>query len=270
MAQVLAFSSYVASGHVGLAAVVPALQRLGHEVIALPSVVLSNHLGHVHWAGRPVALEDLTAMLEALEQNGQFADIDAILTGFLPTPEHVALAAKTVRHVRDRHGDVAYLCDPVFGDEPEGHYIGVPAAQAIASELVPLATYVTPNRFEAKFIFGEGFDDPQKALPKDCRLLAVTSAELAGDQLRTRCVTSDPEAAFACAVPYRPVVPHGTGDLFAALLLGHILNGSSESDAFARAVAGVETVIAASNGRDELAIVAAIDMAAKAKPWPFA
>lgn len=269
MGQVLAFSSYVASGHVGLSAAVPALQRLGHEVIALPSVVLSNHLGHAHWAGRPVAIDDLTAMLEALEQNGQFTDFDAIMTGFLPTPEHVALAAKTVRHIRKRYGNVTYLCDPVFGDEPEGYYIGVPAAQAIASELVPLATIMTPNRFEAKFIFGEDFDDPQRALPKGCRLLAVTSAELAGDQLVSRGVTSEPRAAFACAVPYWPVVPHGTGDLFAALLLGHILNGSSERDAFARAVAGVETVIAASEGRDELAIVAAIDAGVTAKPWAF-
>ena len=38
MARVLVISSQVARGHVGLAAIVPALQGLGHEVIALPTV----------------------------------------------------------------------------------------------------------------------------------------------------------------------------------------------------------------------------------------
>ena len=51
MARVLALSSYVAFGSVGLAAIVPALHWLGHEVIALPTVVLSNHPGYPRFAG---------------------------------------------------------------------------------------------------------------------------------------------------------------------------------------------------------------------------
>ena len=46
MARVLVISSHVAFGSVGLAAMVPALHRLGIEVIVLPTVVLSNHPGH--------------------------------------------------------------------------------------------------------------------------------------------------------------------------------------------------------------------------------
>ena len=45
MASVLALSSHVALGSVGLAAIVPALQSLGHEVWAVPTVVLSNRPG---------------------------------------------------------------------------------------------------------------------------------------------------------------------------------------------------------------------------------
>lgn len=271
MAHILAFSSYVASGHVGLTAVVPALQRLGHEVIALPSVVLSNHLGHPHWAGRPVAVEDLSLMLGALERNGQLDGLDAILTGFLPSSAHVALAAKTVLHVRDRIGDAIFLCDPVLGDEPEGLYIEPLAAQAVARDLTPLATYLTPNKFEAEFIFGgahgagPGIPATAAALPPSCRMLTVTSAELRENRLTSRCLTR----AFSCAceVPYRLEVAHGTGDLFAALLLGHILNGISEREAFGRAVAGVEVAIAMSEGCDELALVASLQAVAEAEAW---
>lgn len=271
MARVLAISSYVASGHVGLAAVVPALQRLGHEVIALPSIVLSNHLGHAHWAGSPVAVDELSAMLEALERNGELAGVDAVLTGFLPSPEHVDLAVRTVLRVRELRGDIPYLCDPILGDEPGGLYIEAAAAKAVAGKLAPLATYLTPNRFEAEFIFGRGSSggdlvDPL-SMPKGCRMLALTSAELRGGDLISRCVTA--EGSCVCVVSHRAEVPHGTGDLFAALLLGHILNGKAEQEAFRRAVAGVDVVLAASEGRSELALVAAIEAAVNAEPGPF-
>ena len=44
MARILAISSHVVRGHVGLAASVPALQWLGHEVWALPTVILASGL----------------------------------------------------------------------------------------------------------------------------------------------------------------------------------------------------------------------------------
>lgn len=267
MARVLAISSYVASGHVGLAAVVPALQRLGHEVIALPSIVLSSHLGHAHAAGRAVAADELSAMLEALERNGELARLGAVLTGFLPSAEHVELAAGAVLRARELCGAIPYLCDPVLGDDPGGLYIEADAARAVAGKLAPLATYLTPNRFEAEFIFGADAFNKDGCPPKGCRLLAITSAELRGDQLISRCVTAD--GSCTCAVSHRTEVPHGTGDLFAALLLGHILNGRSEREAFARAVAGVDVVLAASDGRNELALVAAIEAAVSAEPRPI-
>ena len=53
-----------------------------------------------------------------------------------------------------------------------------------------------------------------------------------------------------------PAAPHGTGDLFAALLLGHHLNGLAVTDAFRKAVDGVDAVLAASSGKEELELSA--------------
>ena len=44
--RILSISSQVAYGPVGNSAAVPALQAMGHEVLAIPTVMLSNHPGH--------------------------------------------------------------------------------------------------------------------------------------------------------------------------------------------------------------------------------
>ena len=92
MATVLAMSSMVARGHVGLGAITPALQLQGHEVIALPTVVLSNHPAHRDVARLEVPASRLEAMLDALEANGWLGSVDAVLTGYLPTVSHVEFA----------------------------------------------------------------------------------------------------------------------------------------------------------------------------------
>ena len=54
MPAVLSVQSRVAYGHVGNAASVFALQRLGIEAWALDTVAFSNHTGHGRWRGSVV------------------------------------------------------------------------------------------------------------------------------------------------------------------------------------------------------------------------
>ena len=49
---ILSIQSHVAYGHVGNAAAVFPLQRLGHEVWPLHTVMFSNHPGYGAWKGR--------------------------------------------------------------------------------------------------------------------------------------------------------------------------------------------------------------------------
>jgi pyridoxine kinase len=62
------------------------------------------------------------------------------------------------------------------------------------------------------------------------------------------------DAAHAAFVPRRAAAPHGTGDMIAALYLGHVLNGASPEQSLGRCAAAVEACIAASGGREELAL----------------
>lgn len=277
MARILAISSQVARGSVGLSIIVPALQSLGHEVIALPTVVLSNHPGHPHVAGTRIEPTVLHKMLDALEANGWLAGVDGILTGYLPSVEHVAFAAEAVRRVKAvSHDYVVYLCDPVLGDDPKGLYIDRAAAEAIRDQLIPLCVLTTPNRFEASFLKGmnirsasdirsELFAWPVTALVTS---VPTTRRHETLNVMSASRKTADDAPVLLTRVPLRPNAPHGTGDLFSALALSAVFAGRGGQHALAFATAGVDATLAASAGHDQLLVSALPTRANPAKPWP--
>lgn len=257
MVRVLAISSQVARGHVGLAAIVPALQALGHEVTALPTVLLSNHPGHAHVAGAHVAPEQLARMLDALAANGWLGEIDAVLTGYMPTVAHVAVAEDAVARVRRANPGAIHLADPVLGDEPKGVYIAADAAHAVRDRLVADADIVKCNRFELEWLAGAPWPASRLAVAVPPGLgrgrLAVTSvADPDAGQLRT--VAIDGEARVYCRIARRSGVPNGTGDLFSGLLLGWLLAGDDLATALGRTTAALDDVVRASLGRSELSL----------------
>ena len=259
MARVLALSSYVAFGSVGLASIVPALHWLGHEVIALPTIVLSNHPGYPRFAGDPVLPGQIAAMVDALEANGWLADTAAMITGYLPSPAHVGEARSAVERVHRGNPGALYLCDPVFGDEVEGLYLSDATASAMRDELLPLAGLATPNCFELSWLAGLPVGDAGEARQAAWALgvpsVLATSVPASDDRLANVLVTGS--ESIACCVSRRPSAPHGTGDLFAALYLGHLLNDAVPATALAAAASAVEASVAASDGRDELPLAAA-------------
>ena len=156
MPTILSLSSQVARGHVGHSAAIFAWQRLGIEVVALPTILLSNRPDYPHRAGERIRPEFLSEMVAALDANGWLGEIDAVFTGYLPSAAHVALAAGLVDRLKAAKPDLLYCCDPILGDEPGGLYIAEDAANAMRDTLLPLADVVTPNRFELGWLAGEG------------------------------------------------------------------------------------------------------------------
>ncbi len=270
MARVLALSSYVGFGSVGLAVIVPALQALGHEVVALPTIVLSNHPGYGRFAGEQIAPATLEQILDALDANGWLAATDAVLTGYLPTEAHVAVAASALARVRAANPPALFVCDPVLGDDPGGLYIDARAAAAIATHLLPACDVTTPNRFELSWLSGKIIDTAEAAVANARSLgpatVLATSIPAGAAQIANLLVGQN--EARACIVPRRAAAPHGTGDLLAAIYLGHALNGLAPEACLGRAVAAVETSIGGSAGRDELSLAGAGAVWADARPLP--
>ncbi len=272
MARVLALSSHVAFGSVGLAVIVPALQGLGHEVIALPTVVLSSHPGYGRYAGEQIAPVNLDQIVDALDANGWLATTDAVLTGYLPTAAHVSAAGDAIARVRAANPSAVIVCDPICGDEPGGLYLDAEVPDAMAKLLLPQCDVATPNAFELSWFAGVSIAAPDDALAA-ARTLGVpavlaTSIPTGENWLATLLVGTS--AARACIVSRRDAAPHGTGDLLAALYLGHVLNGMTPEAALGRSVAAVEMSIAMSAGRDELSLAHAGAIWAQAAALPTA
>jgi pyridoxine kinase len=272
MPTLLSLSSQVARGHVGHSANCFVWQRLGFETIALPTVLLSNRPDYAHCAGERLSADRLDEMLVALESNGFLDGIDAIFTGYLPSAEHVALAARWISKLKTQQPDIVYCCDPIMGDEPDGLYIAEEAAVALRDQLLPQADIVTPNRFELGWLTKRAIVTPKDALEAarvlGCLVLATSTPCDGNGALANLAATSD--EAWQAITMLRDAVPHGTGDLIAALFLAHFLIKRSAKEALALAAAGLETVIEASMGRDELMLIATQDAWANPTPWPVA
>ena len=97
MPTVLSVQSRVAYGHVGNAAAVFPLQCLGVEAWALDTVAFSNHTGHGRWRGEVVAAETVAALFEGIADLGVLPSIDAVLSGYIGTPETGAVLLDIVR-----------------------------------------------------------------------------------------------------------------------------------------------------------------------------
>lgn len=255
MATVLCFSSQVARGAIGATAARIALEGLGHAVWCLPTVVLSNHPGHARWAGLTLPPADLRLMLDALVENAWLAEIDAVLTGYLPSVAHADLACEIIERLRAVRPDALVMCDPTFADAPKGLYIDARAARAIAQRVLPRADIVRLNAFELAWLTNRALRDTNDAVTAARSLppqhILVTS--VAAAQTRLANVLLWRERAWCACVTARPSVPHGTGDLLNGLFLGHLLRQDIAPDrALARALGALESVLDASSGHDEL------------------
>jgi len=240
--NVLSIQSDVVYGHVGNAAARFALQRLGHEVWAIPTVLLSSHAGYARVGGESLSADLLRRILDGLGANGWLGTCDAVLSGYLGHADHARLVADAVR--RAKSANALYCLDPVFGDAGRA-YAKPGVAEAMARELLPLADIVTPNVFELASLTSvtiRNADDAHVAAKRLGRpVVVVTSVPVADGRIGTLAVAND--EAWLTSTPLLQNVPHGSGDLFAALFLAHHLAGRSLRDALATTAASVFDIL---------------------------
>lgn len=256
MARIIVLSSFVTRGHVGLRAMVPALERLGHEVMAIPTVFLSSHAAFPQVAGGPVATDVLDQIAAALDANGWLSTAHSIVTGYLPSAAHVRFAAALTDRVRQHAPTAQFVCDPVIGDEPKGLYVSPETAAAIRDELIPRASLATPNRFELSWLTDRRIASLHDAVGAgrslSCENVLATSIPHGAAGLATLLISGD-IAAFT-SVPARPKVPSGTGDYLTGLFVAETAAGRSRTQALAIAGAFLDRALAASGQSDDLCL----------------
>ncbi len=254
MRRVLLLSSFVAHGGIGLSANIAPLLAAGITPIPLPTTLLSNNPSYQPVAGGAVAPDMILAMSNALEENGWLGGVDAILTGYLPSAAHVSAAKTIVEKVKARNSGLVFVCDPIAGDDPDGLYVDEAAARAIREELLAMADLVTPNRFELEWLSGRQVIDVESAVnaAKALGIAAVVATSIPSGQSELANVSVSADGVGIAVVERRSRVPHGTGDLFAGLLLARLLLGDHLPQALAAATDGVSKALTASTGDADL------------------
>ena len=269
--NILSVQSTVVYGHVGNAAAVFPLQRLGHEVWPIHTVQFSNHTGHGQWRGQVFAAAVLAELVEGLAQGGVLGRCDAVLSGYLGTVATGQVVLDAARRARAANPALLYCCDPVMGEAGKGLFVHPDIPGFLGTEALPAADLVTPNQFELDLLAGAptgGLDD---ILAAAGRLQARGPAMVAVTSLRPPAVALGRIGSLLVGKGGRWLIDTpllafdhplgGAGDLFAALLLGRLLAGEPPPAALEKTVNGVYALLArtlAENGV-ELALVAAQD-----------
>jgi pyridoxine kinase len=257
---ILSIQSEVVYGHVGNGAARLALQRLAHEVFSIPTVIFSNHTGYGSFAGETIPAAHIGALVEALDKHGMLKGVTAVLSGYLGSADQASVIADVVERVKAANPNAIYCCDPVSGDLPDGAYVSDDVAGGIAARLLPVADIATPNIYELGRFTDRVVKDPHSAIeaaralgPSIVLCTSVPSRD--PERIATMAVTA--EAAWLTETPRRERVPHGLGDLMAALFLGQWLRSRDIPGALGLATSSVDAILRASvrANSDELLIV---------------
>jgi hypothetical protein len=114
--NILSIQSHVAYGHVGNAAAVFPLQRLGIEVWPIHTVQFSNHTGYGAWTGQVFDGTTIKELINGIAARGALPGCDGVLSGYMGGADIGAAILDAVAAVKAANPKALYCCDPVIGD----------------------------------------------------------------------------------------------------------------------------------------------------------
>lgn len=226
-------------GRCSLTIVIPALSAMGIQCCPLPTAYLSTHTGG--FEGNTFL--DMTDQMAPVTAHWQSLGLrfDAIYTGFMGSREQIALSGEFIRAFR-REGTIAVV-DPVLGDHGRAYRTCTPEMCRGMVELAELADVITPNRTEAALLLGADYGAVRLDSEAACALWAerlslggrrsvvLTGASPRPDRAGAAFFDrATGKTGLVCA-PLAPGQFHGTGDLFASVLTGALVRGSSLPEA---------------------------------------
>ncbi|XP_044468765.1 pyridoxal kinase-like isoform X3 [Mangifera indica] len=226
--RVLSIQSHTVQGYVGNKSAVFPLQLLGYDVDPVNSVQFSNHTGYPTFKGQVLNGQQLWELVEGLEAN-DLLYYTHLLTGYIGSVSFLNTILKVVERLRSVNPKLIYVCDPVMGDEGK-LYVPPELVLVYREKVVPVASMLTPNQFEAEHLTGLRIvseTDGREA----CKILhaagppkvVITSINIDGNLLligsHQKEKGQSPEQ-FKILMPKIPAYFTGTGDLMTALLLG--------------------------------------------------
>lgn len=228
-------------GKCSITVALPILSACGIETSILPTAVLSTHTGGF---GKP-HIRDLSKDIEPILSHWKSNSItfDAIYTGYLASIEQI----QSMLAIFQTYPNAYHMVDPVMGDHGKLYSSFHDEFVEEMRILCAKADIITPNLTEAAALAGMPYQEGPytkeyiEELAKDLAALGPRFIIISGvfmDEKKLGTVLYDKEnASFYYAMHERILTSyHGTGDVFASVFLGAILNERSMEEALQYAV----------------------------------
>ncbi len=237
MIKTLTIAGSDSSGGAGIQADLKTFEEYGtYGFSALTTIVTMDPDNGWHHNVYPV---DAALVAEQLKTIFAGGPVNAMKTGMLGSVDIVRVAEQAIKNNHQSN----VVIDPVMVCKGEDEVLNPESADAIRDLLLPLATVVTPNLFEAGVLSGLGklssIDEMKEAARKIHALGAqnvVVKGGKALDGAKAIDVFFDgSDFTVLESDKIEPAYNHGAGCTFAAAITGGLANGLSVKDAVSKA-----------------------------------
>ncbi len=237
-------------GRCSLTVALPILSAMGIQGCPLPTAILSNHTGY-----NSCYFEDFTDRMTAYinEWSKLGLKFDGICTGFLGNAAQVQILSDFIRSAAKP--SAVLLVDPAMADDGELYKTCTDELCKRMRELVALGSVVTPNLTEACLLTGEDYGEVSRLCGEKLQIKLHSIAEkIAKTGPRQVVITGvhtddrilnfvyDNQEIYTVASRLINCKYAGTGDVFAAVLFGCLVNGVSLGNAVQQAADFVSDV----------------------------
>lgn len=221
-------------GKAALTNILPVLSVMGIEACPIPTVILSTHTGGF---GTPEIVK-LPGFIDRCNDHYKKNNIEfnSIFIGYLGMKEEIE---SSIKFIKENKCSNVFL-DPIFGDHGKCYSnFNLDYVDSI-KKIIPFSHLITPNYTEACFLSGEDYNEncTESKLKRMCNALTllgakkivITSVPSENDNLLGIGIYDGDEFKVIYKEKLGKSYP-GTGDIFASVLIGEILRGSSLYDA---------------------------------------
>lgn len=218
-------------GRCSLTVALPVLSVMGCQCAPLPTAVLSSQTGGVSG----YTFLDMTDQMGPIAAHWKAVDarFDAVYTGFLGSEQQIGLVESFFDDFAAK--DTLLLVDPVMGDDGAAYDTYGEGLIAGMRHLADRAHIITPNFTEAAFLLGlpgdalkNGTVTPDEAvrrLSMEGRRSVVLTGYRRGANTGSLCLDAADGTITVTENPCVEVSFPGTGDLFASVLCGGLMQG---------------------------------------------
>ena len=218
-------------GKCSLTVALPILSAMGIETAAMPTALLSAHTGIQGYTYNDLT-DDMPLFLNHWKNLG--LEFDAIYSGFLGSQRQTQIVSDFIDTFKKY--DTIVLVDPAMADNGEMYSTFDKEFAKEMTKLCKKADIIVPNITEAFFMLGIEYTkgpytkEQIESILKALADLGPTNIVLTGvcfksDELGAASYDSKTNTVKYSFSPFINSYYHGTGDIFASVLLSSILNG---------------------------------------------